>query len=147
MKNKWEIKRDEWRSAHLQWMKPQLLSSIQLLNIIYGIWLPFFCTNINNWLKQESETIKCACEPGCRPKFSSILRSWDSSAFKEISKKSPKITIPNLRFFFFAFVSNTITKSLNLQSLVLRSIWLWNWLVLSSFWPTGYITFSSLHRQ
>lgn len=90
--------------------KPQLLSSIQLLNIIYGIWLPFFALT-NNWLKQEAETIKCACEPGCWTKFSSILRSWDSSAFKEISKKSPKITIPNFRYFFLLLYQTLSQKA------------------------------------
>lgn len=52
-------------------------------------------TQVIGWNKQEAETIKCAFEPGNRLKLTSILWSWDCRGYKEMSKESPKITIPN----------------------------------------------------
>lgn len=102
-------------SAHLQWMKPQLLTSIQLLTIILnGIWLQISALNINRigWNKQEAETIKCAHEPSSQLKFTLILWSWDCRGYEHISKESPKITIPNLVLtFFFLLLYQTHHKN------------------------------------
>lgn len=107
-------------SAHLQWMKPQPLNSTQLLKMtsLNGIWLQIF--DQIGWNKQVAETIKCAYELSSQLKFTSILWSWDYRGYKQISNESRKITIPNLcELFFFAFISNAITKIPDIQSLVL----------------------------
>lgn len=101
-------------------MMPQPLISTPSLKMIIlnGICLQIF--GPIGWKKQVAETIKCAYELSNQLKFTSILWSWDCRGYKQISNESRKITIPNLcQLFFFAFISNTITKIPDVQSLVL----------------------------